>query len=149
MAKGSISNQQKKEFAKTLYFANKELSQKELAQRVEVTEKTIAKWIAEGEWTVLRQSLIVSKKDQIARLYAITEAVTNKIDDSEGGIGDTKLADMMIKYTAAINNLETDTNIAETVDVMMSFGSFVHRHYPENFKLITEMSDAFVQEKLK
>ena len=68
MANKGISNHQKKEFAKTLYFANKELSQKELAQRVEVTEKTIAKWIAEGEWTVLRQSLIVSKKDQIAPL---------------------------------------------------------------------------------
>lgn len=147
MAKNSLSLSQKKDYAKTLYLNNRDLNQKEIAQRVDVTEKTIGNWIKEGEWEVLRRSLLVSKSDQIARLYKTIENVQTKIDEMEG-IGDTKMADMMIKYTAAAKNLENDTSVAEMVDTMMKFGTFVQRHYPDHFKVITDMSDAFVMEKL-
>lgn len=147
MAGKSLSNTQKKEFAKTLYFNNKSITNKEIALRVDATEKTVGKWIAEGEWEILRRSMLLSKSEQIARLYKIMDAVTTKIEEMDG-VGDTKLADMMIKYTAAIKNLETDTSIAEIVDSMMALGTFTERHYPEHFKLITEISDAFVNEKM-
>lgn len=147
MATNKLSASQKKEFAKTLYFNNKDLTQKDIAERVDVTEKTMGKWIVEGEWEILRRSMLTSKSEQIARLYIIVNAVTDRIDEMEG-VGDTKMADMMIKYTAAIKNLETDTGIADMVDTMMAFGTYVQRHYPEHFKLITEMSDSFVMEKL-
>lgn len=147
MAKNLLSLSQKKDYAKTLYFNNKDLSQKEVAERVGVTEKTIGIWIREGGWDDLRRSMLASKSMQIARLYQTIEHVQNKIDETEG-IGDTKLADMMIKYTAALKNLENDTSISEIVDTMMQFGTYTQRHYPEHFKLITDLSDAFVIEKL-
>lgn len=147
MAKNSLSLSQKKDYAKTLYLNNRDLNQKEIAQRVDVTEKTIGNWIKEGEWEVLRRSLLVSKSDQIARLYKTIENVQTKIDEMEG-IGDTKMADMMIKYTAAAKNLENDTSVAEMVDTMMKFGLYVQRNNPEHYALITDLSDAFVMEKL-
>lgn len=57
-----------KEFAKILYI-NQNLSQKEIAERVGVTEKTIGKWIIKGGWDKLRRSLLTTKKQQIAMMY--------------------------------------------------------------------------------
>lgn len=142
-----MHNAQKKDYAKLLCISNRALSYAEIAQRADVSTDTIHLWAKEGNWEVLRNSMVLNKSEQIGRLYAILNAVTNKIAEEEG-IGDTKLADMMIKYTTAIRALETDNNVAEVVECMMQFGAFVQRHYPQHFALVTEMSDAFVMDKI-
>jgi predicted transcriptional regulator len=148
MAKAVSTNDLKKELAKTLFFSDKNITRKEIAARVGATEKTVGNWVRDGEWEVLRTSLLTSKKDQISRLYNILRGVTDAIEEMEG-IGNTKLADMMIKYTAAIRNLETDTSTAEIVEVCRMALAFTQRNYPEHLKNITDVLDALVQEKLK
>lgn len=148
MVRGTLSDEQKKDFAKTLFIHNRDIMTKELAQRTGANERTLARWIRTENWAALRLSLLTSRRDQLHRLYLILAAVTEKVE-SKDGIGDTKLADMMIKYTAVIRALETETSTTAIVETMMLFGTFVQRYQPDHFRLITDISDTFVQERLK
>jgi len=143
----SKSLQQKKEYAKLLYITG-DLNQKEIAQRVEVNEKTIAKWIEEGMWKYLCKSLLTSKSDKLRRGYDILDAVTTKIENTEGGYGDTKLADMYVKYTAAVKNLESETSTGEMFDTGMAFIRFVSQDNNPLAIEITNYFDAFIMQQL-
>ena len=143
----TTSNQQKKDYAKLL-FTTTDLNQKEIALRVEVTEKTLGKWVNDGLWHSLRKSLLTSKGDQLRRLYEILEAVTTTIGETEGGFGDSKMADMMIKYTAAIKNLETETSAGQMFDLGIQFIRFVDKQDHDAAVTLTNYFDAFIQSEL-
>lgn len=135
-----------KDYARLLYMSQ-ELTQKEIALRVNVTEKTIGKWVIEGMWETQKISLLTSKKDQLWRLYNILSSLTYKIEETE--YGDTGLADMMIKYTAAIKNLETETNIGQYFETLMSFTGWLSQQDSELAKSIIDYADTFLQEKIR
>lgn len=61
-----LKKTEQKEYAKFLY-TEKNLTQKEIAEKAGVTEKTLTKWIGEndGEWKKLKQSLLTTKAAQI------------------------------------------------------------------------------------
>jgi hypothetical protein len=137
-----------KEYAKLLFTQSNE-SQKVIAARVGVTEKTIGKWVAEGMWHSYRKSLLTSKKDQLSRLYDILSNVTSSIEETKEGTGSPAMADMMIKYTAAIRNLEIETNTAQIMDAMKMFITWLLNNDAEQARKIIELADAFIQERLK
>jgi transcriptional regulator with XRE-family HTH domain len=71
---------QEQEYAKYL-FTEKGLSQKEIAQKVGVTEKTVGNWVKanDEEWKKIRKSLLNTKKTQISRLYDQLEKLNEEI----------------------------------------------------------------------
>lgn len=147
MAVKEITNKQKKEYAKLL-FTTTDLTQKEIAERVGTSPQSMTKWVSEGMWDSLRKSLLTSKSDQLRRMYEIANAVTTKIESTQGGFGDTKLADMMIKYTAAIKNLETETSAGQMFEFGMQFIRFVSVDSIPDAQLITDYFDGFIQKVL-
>lgn len=95
-----LKKTEQKEYAKFL-FTEKNSTQKDIAERVGVTEKTLIKWINEndGEWKKLKKSLLTTKPQQIKMLYdqlarlnediatrpIITESMTKTVKiDKEG-----------------------------------------------------------------
>ncbi|WP_312078371.1 helix-turn-helix transcriptional regulator [Chryseobacterium sp.] len=75
-----LKKTEQKEYAKFL-FTEKNLTQKEIAEKVGVTEKTLAKWISENdnEWKKLKTSLITTKPAQIKSLYEQLERINETI----------------------------------------------------------------------
>ena len=69
---------QEKEYARVL-FVSENLSQKEIAERVGVQEKTLGKWIEEGEWKKLKRSLLNTRNNQLNMLYDQLEWQNNHI----------------------------------------------------------------------
>lgn len=69
---------QEKEYARVL-FISENLSQKEIAERVGVQEKTLGKWIEEGEWKKLKRSLLNTRHNQLNMLYDQLEWLNNHI----------------------------------------------------------------------
>jgi len=65
-----LKKTEQKEYAKFLY-TEKNFTQKEIAEKAAVTEKTLAKWISEndGEWRKLKKSLMTTKSSQINMHY--------------------------------------------------------------------------------
>ncbi|NDC41467.1 MAG: hypothetical protein EBZ77_07955 [Chitinophagia bacterium] len=142
-----VTKTKEKEYAKLLY-TSQQLTLKVIAERVGVSEKTLGKWAEDEDWEKLRKSLLTTKSEQLRRLYDILDALTTRIDESEDGAGDTKMADMMVKYTAAISNLETETSTGQLFETGMRFVSFVFKNDIEMGKKVTELFDAFIQSEL-
>jgi uncharacterized protein YjcR len=61
--------QRKKDYAKLLYTVQGVTVQKELAQRSGVSEQTISKWIRAEKWEQIRASIIITKEEELKRLY--------------------------------------------------------------------------------
>ena len=128
----------KKYLAKILY-TREQLDAKVVAKRVTTSEKTISKWVAEGNWKMLRNRLLISKDQQITLLYEQLEKLNIAIQAKEQGYADTKEADILIKYTAAIRNLETDLAIGDLVESGIRF--IKHLQRTETLQNVIDISD--------
>lgn len=61
------------------YYINEGLSQKEIAERLNLTEKTVGNWVKKGSWDKEKTSLLVTKDKQIADLHSQLQAVNDEI----------------------------------------------------------------------
>ena len=75
-----LKKTEQKEYAKFLY-TEKSFSQKEIAEKVGVTDKTLRNWISEndGEWKKLKKSLMATKASQINHFYNQLEKLNEEI----------------------------------------------------------------------
>lgn len=124
-----LTRQQQKDYAKQLFLNEPGITQAEIAQRVGVSKNTICKWVNEGRWEDMKTSMLVEKDTQLARLYTQlrkwNDAVENRPDGEQYLL--SKEADAVVKITAAIKNLETETNTAEKMSTGKEFLSFVRK----------------------
>lgn len=144
----SLTRAQAKEFAKTL-FISENLHQKVIAQRVGVSEKTLGKWIADGGWRNLKRSLITTKQNQISLLYDQLEHLNNLIAERDSKVATTKEADVIIKLTGAIERLEVETSVGETVEVSKKLIELIGQEDIELAKRVTGYCDTLIQTMIK
>lgn len=140
--------QVEKDFAKVL-FVNDNVTQKEIAERLTVTEKTVSKWIKEGEWEKMKKSILVTKNSQLSMLYDQLDFINNDIKLRDYKIATTKEADVISKLTASIKKLETETNVGETIEVSKQLIQFIRSADLQFATQLTRYCDAFIQEKMK
>lgn len=146
MAK-ELNNQQKKEWAKLLFIQG-DLLQKEIAAKVDVAEKTISNWATKDKWELLRKSMLTTKTEILRNLYNLLDKISTKLKE-EDSIGDSKIADMYVKYTAAINNLETETSISQIGEVARIYVNWLMNIDPAFALKSLDHFDAFIKEHLK
>lgn len=138
-----LTIEQKKDYARQLYLGDSSITQAEIADRVGVSKKTICKWVKDGKWEELQTSLLVDKEVQLARLYRQlknwNDAVENRKEGEQFLL--SKEADAVVKITASIKNLETETNIAEKMAAGKEFLSFVRK--TSGFEMSKEVAKLF------
>jgi len=144
----ALTKAQAKEFAKTLY-VSENLHQKVIAERVGVTEKTLSKWINEGGWKNLKRSLITTKQNQISLLYDQLEHMNNEIANRDYKVATSKEADVIIKLTGAIQKLETETGVGETVEVSKKIIELIQSDDLTLAKRVTNYCDILIQSMIK
>jgi len=135
---------QEREYAKLL-FTQMGLTQKEVAAKVGVTEKTIGKWKEQEQWDQLKTVLITTRSNVIKNLQRQMELWQLEIGDKLAG---TKEADILIKLANAINALEKDTGISEMVDTGMKFIQFLQQNDMAIAKDVTNYFDIFIKSKM-
>lgn len=143
-----LSKNQEKAYAKELY-VNQNLTKKEVAERVGVTEKTIGKWANDNEWDSLKKSLLTTKQNQLSFLYNQLDFLNTDIAQRDYKVAVGKEADTIIKLTVAINRLETETSIADTVEVAREFIDFIRPIDLDMAKILTGFFDDFINHKMK
>jgi transposase-like protein len=154
--RGSLTIQQKYDYAKLLYISQGVTIQKELASRTGVSPQTINKWVNEDnrQWDRLRESLIVTKEQEMRRLYMqITELNDFIFKKPEGQrFANSKESDVLSKLTKSIRELETETSLSEIMEVMKSFLGYV-RTIPDvdiaDVHKIIQWADQFVKSNIR
>lgn len=141
-----------KQYTAKILFTRERLEQKVIAKRVGVSEPTISKWVNDFNWRALRDRLLVGKEEILSNLYEqlseLNQAITNKPKGERWG--DTKQADIQIKLTASIRNLETELAIADLVESGIRFMRFMQANatHEEVMQTSAHWND-FIQHSIK
>jgi len=139
-----------KEYAKLL-FVKENLTQKEVAERCGVTEKTMSRWVRDEKWEDLKVSLLTTKEDELRRLYAQLKELNDMVYKRPEGerYANNKDADIISKLTASIRQLETETSIAQIVEVGKSLAEWLRKIDVDKAKEFVSYFDGFIKDRLK
>lgn len=144
-----LSKKAERDLAKH-YFIHDNLTVKEIAERVKVSEKTIVRWSNEDAWKKMKASLLTTKDTQIRLLYDQLANLNEAIATRENKTATTTEADQIIKLTRAIKTLEVETSIGEFVEVSRALLSHVKQFEDMEFvKRLTKHLDAIIMSKAK
>ena len=119
-----MAKYREKRTARELYLLGK--SQKEIAELVNVTEKTVSRWVTAGNWKVIRDSKVntgKTKTDNIKQILsdiaeetiAINRRIENTTDREklkELRKQRNQLADEAAKWNKALENLDKDNKVS-------------------------------------
>ncbi len=146
-----LNTDQKKEWAKTLYTKEGITIQKQLADKVGVSENTMSRWVRDGEWEKLKNNMLLTREEQmqslILELVEINAAI--KMRDKGERYADSKLADIRRKLIRDIKDLETKAGVAELINSGQRFIKWVSIFDFEKSKEIAELYNSFIKENLK
>lgn len=142
-----FTEDQQRDYAQLLYTRFDETEQN-IACKTGASQAAIRKWIVDGQWGAMRRSLLTARETQLEILYDILHSITTRIREDTAG-GNTKDADLVIKYTAAIKNLEAETSTGQIIEVAKLFISWVQPTDLHLAKTITLQFDAFIRDRLK
>ena len=100
-----------KELARYLYF-HTAASQKQIAQAVFVTEKTLYNWMRRGNWATLKKATFYSPDQETHYLYEELRAINNKIQarDEENRHGTREELEAKAKIISMITTLKKNTD---------------------------------------
>jgi transposase len=141
-----------KQYLAKILFTREQLDQKVVAKKVNVSEKTMSKWVNEFGWKNLRKRLLVSKEEILNALYEQLEEINNSIRNKKEGerYGDSKQADTQVKLTASIRNMETDLAIADLVESGIRFIKHLQKVGTQDQVMqFTELWHSFIQFSIK
>lgn len=144
-----MAKDSERQIAKQLYFQNKD--QKDIAQTVGVSEKTVGQWVKKYNWKTERQARFNGHKEQINNLKRLIGDLTEdrieishklrtesyKDDDEKYELEKkgSRLADEISKYSKALEQLDQENRIPLTVqlEVMDSIFQEMQAYSPKLF----------------
>ncbi|NCX95884.1 MAG: hypothetical protein EBX41_05655 [Chitinophagia bacterium] len=136
-----------KSWAELLYTHHSQ-SLPDIALPTGIPENTLKQWAALHHWDKLRRSRLTSKQFQIEQLYDLLEQLTQKLKDTTGQVN-PKHADLTVKYTAAIKNLEGEVGIPEIIEVAQLFTTWLRRRNAPLARTITLEFDKFIKQRIQ
>lgn len=145
-----LTNKQKKEWAGMLYL-KENLTQQEIADKVGVSRITVNKWIKAEMWEQRKAGLTLTREEQIGLLYQQVAEINRNIKNRDEGkrFATSKEADVLIKLSSAIKKMETESGIADIIDVGTRFIEFLRPVNLELAKDVTRVFDLFVKSSIK
>ena len=141
--KSDLAENERKEWAKLLYTRHGR-SVEDTALEVGVEAAAVRYWVRQGKWDQVKRSLLISKTSQLECLYDALEILTSRTK-SESEVN-TKDIDQIVKYTAAIKNLESETGISYIVQVAEQFTAWLLRKDLDLAKTFALQFDGFIND---
>jgi hypothetical protein len=143
----AVSKTQQREHARLLYVGER-ITLKEVAERVEVTEKTIGKWCREDGWEELRKSLLTTRQTQLSRWYRQLDAITNKVE-ARDNIPTNAEADTMSKITSNIQKLEVEIGLGEIVETGKKVISYIQQINLDDAKIFKNYFNEYINNRVR
>ena len=145
----NLTAKSKKQLAQ-LMFLRTDKSQKEIAETVGVAEKTLSNWKTTENWDRLRASIIITKDEQLRRVYQQINELTSSIEKKEEGerYADCSEADTLSKLASTARSLESNLSIADVIDVFIGFQDWLREVDLAKAKEISDLQDAYIKHRL-
>ena len=118
-----VSLNQKKQLAERL-FVQTDLSQKEIAADLGVSEKTIGKWKEEGKWAQLRAATTTGTTNLIAALLEENQPIVDEARQDKRRIT-SKEADIINKNASTIEKLEKKVSLVMNIEVFTAYNKWL------------------------
>lgn len=146
------ANAEKKLKAEQL-FIQTDLSQKEIAAMVGVSQKTMSDWVNadNGAWKVSKTAKSITKDKVIASWYQQLDALNSQIAKREEAnrYPTPSETDQMVKIAAAIDKLERSYNFAMYHQVVDELADFLARRDQEAAAILAKWSLDFLKHKTR
>jgi DNA-binding XRE family transcriptional regulator len=114
-----MSKNKPKQLAEALYLRG-DMSQKDIAKYVGVTEKTIGEWKEDGNWEEIREAKTLTKDEVVSNLYR--NAYDIQVAAAEANRTLTvKETDQIIKIATSIEKLDKSVSIHQMIQVFKDF----------------------------
>lgn len=143
----------KQEFAYLLYM-NGDL-QKDIAERVGVSAKTIGAWIEKGGWKEKRSGRNISRSELINKGLLTMNTIMEKMLSEKDERSYSAYMDQLIKCANAIEKLDKKNNVVNDMDAFMNFNQVLQSWIgtdneitAANIKLINRLQDKYISYRL-
>lgn len=151
--KGRLTNEEKerkKGLAKVLFLQEKNISFKEIAERIEVSEKTIADWVKNEKWEGLRRNILLTRQEQLVMMQDELNEINLCIKNQPEGarFADFKLAQVRNQLVKNIKDLETKAMLPEMINALTRFLDFVRKENLDEAQLLADYTDQFIKSQL-
>lgn len=138
-----------KQIAKTLYI-DECLTAKEISTKTNTSEKTIGKWIEDGEWKKLKLAKQSSAETLIIKYQKLLETLVDKRIAIENGeqMGDSKRTiDDISKINKAIETLtkKGKPSLGTYIHCIEKFMTALHKNNPELFFKLLDFQKEHIQ----
>lgn len=134
----------KRELAKMYYMSG--LTQKDIADKINISRVTINKWVSLGDWEVLRAAKTITRKELIVKML---KNANDKLETGEMS------ADEMCKIASAIEKIDKQTNVVTVIEVFSAYNHWLVARMkldseltPELVKVMNKYQDIFIGEQL-
>lgn len=123
------------------WFMNTDKTQKEIADIIGVSEVTMSKWVADGNWDEIKALETASRGATIRNLLKRIFEESQKEDPD---------ADKIAKLTSALEKLDQKKiTVPNTINIFMAFGKWLYPRNPEQAKQFTMLMNDFIKEKIE
>lgn len=123
---------QKKQHAHDIFMST-EMTQKEIAEIVQVSEKTMSNWVIKGDWDKTKNLKIASKEQAVGNLYKILVELTKDPQNVN--------ADAISKVTKSIETISDDrVNIPNRIETYRSLINWMRKHPDADIELIKKIN---------
>jgi DNA-binding XRE family transcriptional regulator len=137
--KKKMTNDEKYSIAQDL-FLETDKTQKEIAEIIHVTEKTLGKWKTEGEWDLLKSASTVTARKIIENLYKKAHALS---EDPKSKPND------IIQIANSIEKLSNKkVTISQIINVFKDFTTYAFTQNAELAKEINLLQKKYVDYKI-
>lgn len=121
------------------------VSQKEIAQRVGVSEQAIVRWKKAGNWEAKRAAKTISMDELIVKALG---KINDLLDSSDFN------ADSFAKAVAQLKTLKTSNTVDDEIVCFMNFQTFLMERRQQDkieetfIKQLTRLQDGYIQKRL-
>src|SRR5436190_16086606 len=127
----------KKYIAYILYMAGKD--QKDIAEQVGVTPKTISEWAKVGAWKQKRSAATITRDELINKVLSNVNKMLDNALAEDQDTNYASLADQLIKMTGAIEKLDRKNNVVYNIEAFTGFNKYLLQRMQEDKSVSSEL----------
>lgn len=121
-----------------------DMSQKDIAVYLEVSENTVSKWKTDGKWDELKGAKTLTKDEIIKNYYLITADTLQRARDDKRSLTSGE-ADSLYKIACSIDKLDKTIKLPQVIAVFKKFNEWLAEENLEAVKNLTEFQKQFIR----